>query len=201
MQPTYGITNESRRLLEEAMKGGLRGRFRAVAYAPCRHASHHGRQCKCKKKMLGVREGTTNLLTNVFANFFRAAILGTTTTIPDTSNTGRSITKTVDGGIASLAMHAGTTATAATVADYKLGTTTENQVSVTVNAVSGTGSSGTFTVTATITAGADRAYVECGLYIVTTTTGWIFCIAHDTFAALNVSNTGTLAVTYTFTNS
>ncbi len=85
--------------------------------------------------------------------------------------------------------------TAATVIDNALGAQTETQ-SATINAWSGTGSSGTFTVTATITAGADRAYAEVGLRV--TVNAHLYLICRDVFSVLNVSNTGTLAVTYTF---
>lgn len=171
------------------------------AYAPCRREAHRGHSCGCKKKLTGERSGPANLCTNVFANWVRAGILGTTTTITDTGGTGRSVTKTVDGGVTTLTMSAGTGTTAATVADTNMQTQTETQTGVTVNAVSGSGSSGTFTVTATITATADRAYAEVGIKITTTTSSWVFLITHDSFSTLNVSSTGTLAVTYTFTNS
>lgn len=171
------------------------------AYAPCRFVAHRGRTCGCKKKLVGHRYGPANLCTNVFANLVQAAIMGQTTSITDTGGSGRSVTKTVDGGVATRTGAAGTGGTAATVADTALQTETETTSSVTINAVSGSGSSGTFTVTYTVTAGADRIYQEVGLRMTTTSSGWVFCITHDTFTALNVSNTGTLAVTYTFTNS
>jgi hypothetical protein len=157
--------------------------------------------CGTPRELVAVREGPANLCTNVFAKWVQAGILGSTQTITDVGGTGRSVTKTVDGGTATITGCAGTGGTAATVADTNLQTQTETTTSVTVNAVSGTGSSGTFTVTYTVTATADRAYQEVGLKITTTTTAWVFLITHDTFTTLNVSNTGTLATTYTFTNS
>jgi len=177
--------------------------LKVQAFAPCRFEAHRGRQCGCKKKLTGVREGPANLNTNVFANWVRAGILGTTTTITDTGGSGRSVTKTVDGGVvaASTLICAGTGATVAAVADTNMQTQTESVANPTVNAVAGSGSSGTFTVTGTVTATADRAYAECGIKITTTTTAWVFLICHDSFSVLNVSNTGTLAITYTFTNS
>lgn len=171
------------------------------AYEPCARKGHWGRQCGCKKRLTGMRSGPTNLLTNVFGKFTQAAIFGSTQTITDTGGTGRSVTKTVDGGTNSITGWAGTGATAATVADTNSQTSTETTTSVTVNAISGTGSSGSYTITFTVTATADRAYTECGLKTTTTTTPWTFLQARDTFSTLNVSNSGTLAVTYTLTNS
>jgi hypothetical protein len=173
------------------------------AFDPCRFKSHWGRACGCQKRLIGVREGPANLLTNVLANLIRAGILGTTTTITDTGGTGRSVTKTLDGGAvsASTLICAGTGGTSATVADTNMQTQTESQANPTINTVSGSGASGTFTVVGTITATADRAYSECGIKIQTTTTSWVFLIAHDSFSVLNVSSSGTLQITYTFTNS
>jgi len=170
------------------------------AYAPCKR--HAPRACKCQKRLTGIRSGPTNLLTNQFAGFVRAGIFGTTTTVTDTTPTGRSITNALNGGVvaASTLINAGTGATAATVADTNLQTQTESIANPTVNAITGTGSSGTFTVVGTITATADRAYTECGIRITTTTNTWNFQIARDTYTTLNVSNTGTLAVTYSVTN-
>jgi|ERR1043166_744112 hypothetical protein len=171
------------------------------AYDPCRHKRHWGRECGCKKKLVGMREGPANLCTNVFANLVRVGLMGTNTTVTDATGTGRALTKTLDGGVNSMLGCAGTGGTAATVADTNMQTQTETQSSVTVNTVSGSGASGTFTVTFTITATADRAYTEVGLKAITTTTSWNFLLTHDSFSVLNVSNSGTLATTYTFTNS
>lgn len=206
----YGVTNES---LSEERAGNpflnpMSVKCTVVAKAPCKNEEHNlhrlqtGQDCECEREIVGVREGTTNLLTNVFANLFRTVILGTSTTVTDTGGTGRALTKTGDGGLGNtLTGCGGTGATAATVADTNMQTQTETTTSVTVNTVSGSGSSGTFTVTFTITATADRAYTEVGLKTTSTTTAWVFLVARDTFTALNVSNTGTLAVTYTMTNS
>ena len=187
--------------LGKIVTGFQHAALRIVAYAPCRHVAHHGKICGCKKKIIGVRELPVNLCTNVYANIVRCSLLNTNTTVTDTGGTGRALTKTFDGGGNTLTMCAGTGATGATVADTNMQTQTETQTSVTVNTVTGSGSSGTFTVTATITATADRAYTEVGLKTTTTTTAWVFLLTRDTFSVLNVSNSGTLAVTYTFTNS
>jgi hypothetical protein len=172
------------------------------AYDPCRHKAHWGQACGCKKKLVGLREGPANLCTNVFANLVRVALMGTATTVTDVLGTGRAITATMNGGVASMLGCAGTGVTAATVADTNMQTQTETQASVTVNTVSGAGATGTFTVTFTITATADRAYTEVGLKNVTTTSPfWSFLLTHDSFSVLNVSSSGTLATTYTFQNT
>ena len=172
------------------MTGPMQGTVKVVGYAPCRYTKHHGHACGCKKKILGIRELPVNLCTNVFAKFVQAAIMGQTTTITDTGGSGRSVTKTVDGGVATRTGAAGTSGTAATVADTALGAETETTTSVTINAVTGSGSSGTFTTTYTVTATAIRAYAEVGLRMTTTTTAWVFLITRDTFSVLNVSDTG-----------
>jgi hypothetical protein len=194
-------------------------------YAPCRWFGHpfhpyrgtlarllrrvpppdaaHCPICGLPRQLMAERDGPANLCTNVFGKFVQAAILGTTETITDTGAAGRSVTKTVDGGVvpASTLICAGTGGSAATVADTNMQTQTESIANPTVNAISGSGATGTFTVTGTITATADRAYTEVGIKVTTTTTAWVFLICHDTFSALNVSNGGTLATTYTFSNS
>ena len=224
----YGITNESiteerlraigvlmdRKITKEDVEalmklgtGPLQAKIRVVAYAPCRLAAHRQRarldktDCDCKdRKVIGVREGMANLCTNVFASFVQANILNQAPANNQSDTGGSSRAITANTAMSSLTGEAGTSATTAAVTDTKLGTATESQASVTVNAnpTSGT-TSGTFTVTFTITAGADRAYAEVGLYVTKQT--FVFCITRDTFSVLNVSNTGTLAVTYTFTNS
>jgi hypothetical protein len=172
------------------------------AYAPCQHRRHHRPEgCDCPKTLTGVREGPCNLATNVYAKFVQAAVMGQTTSITDTGSASRSVTNTVDGGVNQRTGHAGTGATAATVADIVLQTPTESSTSVTINAVSGAGSTGTFTITFTVTAGALRSYTEVGLAVRTTTGSWNFLLFRDTFSALSVSNGGTLATTYTVTNS
>lgn len=157
--------------------------------------------CGALRELTGVREGPANLFTNTYAKLSQAAIFGQTTTVTDTGSTGRSVTKTVDGGINVVTGAAGTGGTTASVADIALQTETETTTSVTINAVTGTGASGSFTMVYTVTATAARAYQECGLRVTTTTSGWVFLMAHDSFATLNVSLGGTLQTTYTVTNS
>jgi len=183
--------------------------LRVAAYAPCKNPVHNtsewkerhgGQPCKCKKKMTGLREGPANLLTNQFAAFVQQQILNNDATNNPKDTGGTQRNTSTGTATSALTGRAGTGTTTAAVTDFALQTETETQSTVTVNANPTTGTtSGTFTVTFTITATADRAYAEVGLTIVKET--WTFLLCHDVFSALNVSNTGTLAVTYTFTNS
>lgn len=173
------------------------------AYEPCARKAHWRRPggCGCAKRLVAQREGPANLLTNVFAMLSQVGVFGQTTTVTDTGGTGRSVTATVlGGGMASKNGHAGTGVTSATVADINMQTSTEN-VAATVNAVSGAGATGTYTITYTVTAGAPRAYTEVGVVCTTTTNSWAFLVCHDSFSALNVSSGGTLATTYSITNT
>jgi hypothetical protein len=175
---------------------------RAQQLNPARPA-HLCDVCGTLRVLIAEREGPANLLTNVYAKLVQAGLLGTAQTITDTGSTGRAVTNALNGGIvaASTLLCAGTGATAATVADVNMQTQTESVANPTVNAVSGSGSTGTYTITGTITATADRAYVESGIKVQTTTNSWVFLLAHDSFAALNVSSTGTLSLTYSISNA
>lgn len=137
------------------------------------------------------------LATKQFAQLVQLGILATNETIKDTGGTSNSETTAATTGSAPTVV-AGTSGTAATVSDFVLGTQTESQAG-TINAYSGSGSSGSFTVTATITAGAARAYQEVGLVV--TVNAHTYLICRDTFTTLNVSSGGTLSVTYTLTFS
>lgn len=151
----------------------------------------------------GVREGPANLATKQWAQFNQVLILASSQTIADTGAVGRAITNGTATGTLNLV--AGTGSAAATDTDTNLqaqSTGTNGSQAGTVTAYVSGGTSGTFTITATITntSGAAIAYRECGVEI--TVGGNVFLLAHDIFAAaLNVSNNGTLALTYTITNS
>lgn len=146
-------------------------------------------------KLIGIVERDA-LATQQFAQLIQLNILDTAESIKDTGGTSHS--ESVNTAATAPTIDAGTTGTAATVTDNALGTETET-VAATINAYSGSGSSGSFTVTGTITAGANRAYQEVGLKVTVNTHVYLIC--HDTFSTLNVSSGGTLAVTYTITLS
>lgn len=157
--------------------------------------------CGTPRVLVGERSGPCNLLTNVYAKMNQAGLFGTTTSITDTGGTSRSVTNTLNGGIvaASTLLCAGTGVTAATVADINMQSQTETVANPTINAVTGSGSTGTYTIVGTITATADRSFTESGIKVTTQTNSWQFLLAHDSFSSLSVSNTGTLALTYSIT--
>lgn len=136
------------------------------------------------------------LATKQFAQLVQLNILDTAETITDTTGTGNALT--VNNAATAPTIAAGTGTTAATVTDHVLQTQTET-VAGTINAYSGSGASGTFTVTGTITAGANRAYAEVGLLVTVGAKTYLIC--HDSFSVLNVSTSGTLQVSYTLTFS
>jgi len=178
-------------------KGRMRIKVRLDARDPCPEHGPLGIACGC----MPIRESRqldADLATKQFAQFIQANILAASQTIKAEDASTNSIGGAVPTVTSAPTIEAGTTGTAATVVDFALGTQTET-VAATVNAYSGSGSSGNFTVTGTIVATADRAYQEVGLRITASTKNYLLC--HDTFSTLNVSNTGTLAVTYTITLS
>lgn len=136
------------------------------------------------------------LATKQFAQLVQLNILDTAETITDTTNTGNALTVNNAATVPTIA--AGTGTTAAAYNDHALQTQTET-VAATINAYSGAGVSGSFTVTGTITAGAARAYAEVGLLVTVNAKTYLLC--HDVFSVLNVSNGGTLQVTYTLSFS
>lgn len=177
--------------------GTVKVKVKLEAFAPCPEHGPQGIPCTCMHKpehSLGVREKDDDLFTKQFAQFVQALIFNSTQTIADTSNATHSVANA--SATTAPTILAGTSGTAATVTDVALGTQTET-VAGTVNAYSGSGASGSFTITGTIVATADRAYQEVGLRV--TNGGNSYLVCHDTFSTLNVSNTGTLAVTYTLT--
>jgi hypothetical protein len=87
-----------------------------------------------------------------------------------------------------------------------MGTVVANGASSTCAGTLGTiseasGAAGNFTVTGTITnsSGSTITYSELGLMM--TNGANVFLLTHDVFTGVPVSTTGTLAVTYTITNS
>lgn len=172
-------------------QSGIRVRLELEGFDPCIH--HAPLPCSCKKKSVGKRCKEHDLATKQLGQLIQLNILATNETIKDTSAANNA--ETANTAASAPTILAGTGGSAATVIDNALGTQTETQAA-TINAWSGTGSSGTFTVTGTITAGADRAYIEVGLRV--TVNAHLYLVCRDAFTTLNVSNTGTLATTYTF---
>lgn len=137
------------------------------------------------------------LATKQFAQLNQLGMFATNQTIKDTGGVSNSETTAATTG-SSPTIAAGTTGTTAAVTDFALGAETET-VAATINAYSGSGTSGSFTITGTITAGAARAYAEVGIKV--TVNAHVYLVCHDTFSVLNVSSGGTLAVTYTLSYS
>jgi hypothetical protein len=148
--------------------------------------------------LTAVREGPSNMTLKQFAQFVQANILNSAQTVTDTSNTARSVS--ANSASTAINIVAGTSTTAATFTDFKLGTQqggSSGSQAATVNAISGQ----SFTVTATITntSGGSVNYAEVGIQ--NTAATFTFQLCHDVFTAVTVSNNGTLAVTYTISFS
>jgi hypothetical protein len=171
--------------------GGIKVKLKVEAFEPC--PIHAPAQCDCPKVLVSSYQNDADLTTAQFAQFVMCNILASAQTIKAEDATTASYGGATPATITAPTIEAGTSGTAAATADYVLGTATGETVAATVNAYS----AGSFTLTGTITATANRAYQEVGLRI--TTGGKNFLICHDTFTTQNVSNTGTLAVTYTMT--
>jgi hypothetical protein len=136
-------------------------------------------------------------------------LAGGSQTVKDTS--GNTHTVTNNSAVSAPTIVAGTGTTAATVADNALGTpvsgSSGDTTSVTVGSLTESGSSGSYTITGTITnsTAAVINYGEVGVTITVAT--YVYLILHD--APINtstpyyypVSPNGTLAVTYTVSNA
>lgn len=148
-----------------------------------------------------------DLVTQQFAQFAILNIFNQTSTlsVTDTSGTVRSIVG-VPATLTALTIVGGTGTTAAAVTDTVIQTaasttgTTSTVAAVTVLGGQAT-TTGTVTVTGTFTntSGSSITYSELCLYV--TNAAHTFAITHDVFTGVPVSNTGTLAITYTITNS
>ena len=164
--------------------------------------------CHQERPLVGVHEND-DLATNQFANWVAANIMPLGTTVTDITGTAHNVSPNTSVLGASLV--AGTSGTAATVADHALGVITPGSSGAvsfsgadSSSPATGGGASGTTTFTETITntSGATVQYNECGIYIITA--GFTVMIAHDapfTGGPFGVSNGGTLRVQYTLTNS
>ncbi len=175
-------------------RGRVKVHLHVEARDPC--PVHKGRPCECEKPLVGVYDGP-DLATKQFSQLIQLNILATNETIKDTSAVNNA--ETANAAASAPTILAGTGSTAATVGDNAMQTQTETVAGTVTAYVGGAGTSGTFTVTGTITAGADRAYAEVGLRC--TVNAHLYLICHDVFSVLNVSSSGTLAVTYTITDS
>lgn len=156
-----------------------------------------GVPCNCEKPLVGVFEDEYDLGTKQLGQLIMGNILNSGQTITDTGGSARAVAANSACTVPTIS--AGTSGTAATVADTALGTETETVAAGAPSAGTWSGTSGTFTVAGTVTATANRSYQECGFKVTAAT--FVFLICHDTFSTLSVSSGGTLAVTYTWTIS
>jgi hypothetical protein len=171
------------------------------------HPDHISKGVNCEicgeeRPLVGVHDnqldlGTIQLLWLMMNNLLDTAA----SAVPDTANVSRSLS--VNSAATVPQIVAGTGTTAAAVSDYKL-QTQATTTSGYVTAVTANPSGSTMVITGTITntSGGTLAYDEVGIYITVAT--WVFMLAHDaplTGGPFNVSNNGTLAVTYTATVS
>jgi hypothetical protein len=145
-----------------------------------------------------------DLITQQWAQWVGNNIFGVAQTIKDETATGRS--ETAWATLSALTIQAGTSVTAASVTDTALGTITpgvSGTCAGTLSAISeSSGTSGSFTITGTITnsSGSTVNYSELGITL-NDASAHVFLLTHDVFTAVPVSTTGTLAITYTITNS
>jgi hypothetical protein len=135
-----------------------------------------------------------------------AALLATqTTTIKDTSGNTHTVAAGFTAGTVQIV--AGTGTTAASVADYMLGTAVSGSSgyigSPTIGSLTETGTSGSFTVAGIITNSSAALITYSELGVVVTIATYIYLILHDVTSSpyWPVSVGGTLAVTYTVSNA
>lgn len=179
---------------DDPQRGAMRVKLEVEGFEPC--LLHAPESCDCPKVSVGKYCNDGDLTTQQFAQFVLANIFATTQTpVKDTSNTSRNIP--ANTAASAVTIVSGTNTTAATVTDVVMGTAAET-VAAAMSAYTSTSSTGgTFTITGTVTATTARAYTEVGIDITAATFTFLLC--HDTFSVLNVSSSGTLAVTYTIT--
>lgn len=149
--------------------------------------------------------GQEDLITQQWAQFCYTNIFGTTGSI--IAITGSTISTVVWSTLSALTIAAGTGTNAAQVNDHALQTiagTTAGTCPGTLSAfpAEGAATSGSFTITGTITnnSGGTINYSEIGIEI-NDNAAHTYLLTHDVFVAVPVSNTGTLSITYTITNS
>lgn len=142
-----------------------------------------------------------DLETQQFAQFVLCNIFGVAQTIKNTSGTGESISAFTSTGTYNIVAGTGTSAVSVTDTNLQAQSSgSSGSATATIGSYSGSGSSGTFTITATITnsSGSSITYGEVGIELTAST--YVFLLTHDLLSpTVPVSNTGTLAVTYTLT--
>jgi hypothetical protein len=146
-----------------------------------------------------------DLTTQWFASLVEVSMMGQTVSVLTTNASGFSVTAGTATNTPQISFGVGTTS--ALYSDHAIGTATTgtNPVTATVSAVSVNNSvSGSWNLTATWnnTTGNTVNISELATYLVNAlSSGMIYCVTHDVFAAQAVSNGGSAAATITITNS
>jgi hypothetical protein len=180
-------------------------------YAPCKkHVGKSTQFCGCKPQITAIGHKEHDLKTSQYARLEMAGVFASTQT---------SAVKDVDGDLKTVA--AGFTASAPTICtgtgsttpdvdDYAIETPVTDtpagtgKIAATVGSYSGGTTTGAFTITGTITNGsaADITYKEIGVEVTIAT--FVYLVLHDLVNGATgylVSIGGTMACTYTITNS
>jgi hypothetical protein len=197
-QVTVHANAEATQSESQPPRGNMSVKLHVEAFEPC--PIHAPNPCDCPKKSVGSVCKDNDLVTNQFFDLVCLEMLAVTpVSVKDTAGTTNSETSSATIGSAPK-IYAGTGTTTADVSDNKLQTPTENVAATVGTPPSGSGASGSLTITGTVTAGALRAYTEVGLQV--TVNGHNYLVLHDVFSpALTVSSGGTLATSYIVTFS
>jgi hypothetical protein len=180
-----------------------------VVYAPCKkHVGKSTQFCGCDPVITARGHKEHDLKTSQYALLEMAGVFAASQTVRDTSNA----THTVAAGFTTSApkIVTGTGSTTPAVGDFAIQTPVTDtpagtgQIAATVGTyVPGT-TTGAFPITGTITNGsaADITYKEIGMTVIIAT--YVYLVLHDLVNGVTgylVSIGGTMACTYTITNS
>ncbi len=152
----------------------------------------------------GRYQDAADLMTQQWAQFAYTQVFGTSGSI--ITITGATVSVPVWSTLTALTICAGTGTNAAQVSDTKMQTLSGTLAGTCPGTLSAfpptqSGTSGSFTVTGTITntSGSSITYSEIGLQMTLGANSYL--LTHDVFTGVVVSYTGTLSISYTVTNS
>lgn len=175
--------------IKEKEPGEMSVRVRVEAYDPC--LIHAPNPCDCPKKCVGVVEKGDICLKQLL-QVLQLNILATNNTIKDTSGSTHAETANTASGTIKVA--AGTGVTSPAWDDFKLVGPADTPGTATIGAISGSGTTSTFSITGSVTASSSRAYTEVGLQVVINS--HTYMLLRDTFTTLNVASSGNINITY-----
>ena len=178
-------------------------------YAPCRkHVGKSTQFCGCKPKITAQGHKEHDLKTTQYARLEMAGVFAESQTVKDTS----AATHTVAAGFTASAptIATGTGSTTPAVGDYVIQTPVTDtpagtgKIAATVGSYTPGTTTGAFVITGTITNGSagDITYKEIGIEVTIAT--FVYLVLHDLVNGATgylVSIGGTMACTYTITNS